>query len=64
MEQINQHAPKEVVKILVANKLDLESEREVPFRQGQALANKYLLPFMEISAKNGENVINLFEKVG
>lgn len=29
MQQINDHAPKDVVKILVANKLDLEEERVV-----------------------------------
>lgn len=64
MQQINEHAPKDVIKILVANKLDLEEERVVEVREGEALSNKYGIPFMEISAKNGENVANMFTKVG
>ena len=50
--------------MLVANKLDLEEERVVEVREGEALSNKYGIPFMEISAKNGENVANMFTKVG
>ena len=53
MQQINEHASKDVVKMLVANKLDLSDERTVEEREGQALANKYDIPFHEVSAKNG-----------
>ena len=45
MQQIIDHAPKDVVKMLVANKLDLAEERVVEEREGQALANKYVMPF-------------------
>jgi GTPase SAR1 family protein len=64
MQQINDNAPKDVVKILVANKLDIQEERVVQQREGQALANKYGIPFIEISAKDGENVSTMFMKMG
>ena len=51
--QINEHAPKDVVKMLVGNKLDLDKERIVQQREGSALANKYDIPFIEVSAKTG-----------
>ena len=34
MQQITEHAPKDVVKMLVANKLDLPDERVVQTREG------------------------------
>lgn len=50
--------------MLVANKLDLECDRVVQEREGQALANKYCMPFIQISAKNGQNVTDTFKKMG
>lgn len=47
--------------ILIGNKSDLESEREVSFDEGKALADKYGITFLEGSAKTGENVNELFE---
>jgi GTPase SAR1 family protein len=63
MGQINEHAPKDVVRVLAGNKLDLGTERVVQFREGQALANKHDIPFMEVSAKTGENVPDLFLRI-
>ncbi len=62
--QINEHAPKDVVKMLVGNKLDLDKERIVQQREGSALANKYDIPFIEVSAKTGENIAEAFGKIG
>jgi GTPase SAR1 family protein len=64
MQQVNDHAPKDVVKVLVANKADLQDDRLVHEREGQALANKYGIPFLEISAKTGQNVNSMFELMG
>lgn len=63
MQQLNEHAPKDVIKMLIGNKLDLATDRVVQFRQGQALANKYDIPFLEVSAKTGENVTSAFIKM-
>ena len=46
--------------ILFGNKNDLESERQVPTEEGQALADKYGIPFLEGSAKTGLNIDELF----
>ena len=64
MQQLNEHAPKDVIKMLVGNKLDLSSDRVVQHREGQALANKHDIPFMEVSAKTGENVNDVFVRIG
>uniref|UniRef100_A0A7M4FKH9 small monomeric GTPase n=1 Tax=Crocodylus porosus TaxID=8502 RepID=A0A7M4FKH9_CROPO len=44
--------------ILVGNKVDLESEREVSSNEGRALAEEWGCPFMETSAKTTEEQIH------
>lgn len=51
--QINDNTQSDVKKILVANKCDLQHSRQVSTQAGQKLANKYSMPFMEVSAKTG-----------
>lgn len=55
MRNIEANAEEHVDKVLVGNKSDMESEREVDTEQGQALADQYGIPFFETSAK--ENVL-------
>eukprot|EP01092_Planopodium_desertum_P011489 TRINITY_DN5227_c0_g5_i1.p1 TRINITY_DN5227_c0_g5~~TRINITY_DN5227_c0_g5_i1.p1 ORF type:complete len:123 (+),score=20.91 TRINITY_DN5227_c0_g5_i1:62-430(+) len=50
----------DVPLILVGSKCDLESEREVPTSEGQALGEKYKVPFFETSAKTRVNVDEVF----
>jgi len=49
-----------VPTILVANKSDLEDQRQVSVETGQELARKYNSPYYETSAKTGENVETVF----
>lgn len=49
--------------ILVGNKVDLESEREVSSGEGQALAEEWGCPFMETSAKSKTMVDELFAEI-
>ncbi|XP_042474398.1 ras-related protein RABC1-like isoform X2 [Zingiber officinale] len=49
------------VKVLVGNKLDLESSRMVTREEGIAFANQHGFLFYESSAKTGENVAKCFE---
>lgn len=49
--------------ILVGNKVDLESEREVSASEGQALAEEWGCPFMETSAKSKTMVDELFAEI-
>ncbi|KAJ7419223.1 RAP2A, member of RAS oncogene family [Pitangus sulphuratus] len=49
--------------ILVGNKVDLESEREVSLSEGRALAEEWGCPFMETSAKSKTMVDELFAEI-
>lgn len=58
----------EVAMILVGNKSDLVKERQVPTQEGKELAQEFGCPFLETSAKTGENVAEcmrlLFLEIG
>lgn len=64
MKQIHDHSSADVKKILVANKCDMEEERKVTKEQGKKLAEKYAMPFLEVSAKDGTNVEEIFQTLG
>lgn len=57
------HRYEKVPVILVGNKVDLESEREVSSSEGQALAEEWGCPFMETSAKSKTMVDELFAEI-
>ncbi|XP_065855187.1 ras-related protein RABC2a-like [Euphorbia lathyris] len=52
---------KDCIKILVGNKVDRESERQVSTEEGMALAEQHGFLFLESSAKTRENVERCFE---
>jgi GTPase KRas protein len=53
--------PNEIpIIIIVGNKCDLESQRQVSKEEGEELANRYGYPFIETSAKTGHNVEECF----
>eukprot|EP01028_Stygiella_incarcerata_P006659 TRINITY_DN2714_c0_g1_i1.p1 TRINITY_DN2714_c0_g1~~TRINITY_DN2714_c0_g1_i1.p1 ORF type:complete len:205 (+),score=50.60 TRINITY_DN2714_c0_g1_i1:84-698(+) len=60
MKNIKERAAENVCKILIANKCDLEEERKVSTYEGKDLAEQFGVPFMETSAKTGENVDESF----
>ena len=49
--------------ILIGNKVDLESERQVSFEEGETFAKKHNLIFFETSAKTAINVEKAFLSV-
>ena len=59
--EIEKNASKDVYKILVGNKCDMESDRKVTVEQGKEFAQKYKMQFFETSAKNSINVQQAFE---
>ncbi|KAJ3450619.1 ras and ef-hand domain-containing protein [Anaeramoeba flamelloides] len=61
--EIKKNAPKTVATVLLANKKDLVSDRNVSTEEGQKLADELGLPFLEVSAKTGENVQEAFQKL-
>ena len=56
MAEIDKHGSENVSRILIGNKCDLESQRQVSFEEGQELADHYGVRFLETSAKNSKNV--------
>ena len=58
---ISQEASEKITIYLVANKIDLENERKVEREEGENLAKELGLPFMEVSAKDGINIDEIFE---
>ncbi|GAM27146.1 hypothetical protein SAMD00019534_103210, partial [Acytostelium subglobosum LB1] len=49
--------------VLVGNKIDLESQRKVDYREGEELARRLKCPFLETSSKHKVNVDNVFYKL-
>ena len=49
--------------VLVGNQIDLEKERKVSTKEGEKLALKYKIPFLEISAKDKTNLNECFDKL-
>ena len=47
-------------KILVATKLDLSDDRIVGTEKGQELAKKFGMEFIEVSAKENQNIKEAF----
>jgi GTPase SAR1 family protein len=56
--------PPPTLTVILANKLDLDSERAISVAQGLELANETNSLFMEVSAKSGDNVENLLYAIG
>ncbi|MBW0484358.1 hypothetical protein O181_024073 [Austropuccinia psidii MF-1] len=49
-----------VPMVLIGNKCDLESQRQISFEEGQSLAKQWKCGFTEASARSGENVSKSF----
>lgn len=63
LRNIETHANESVEKILVGNKCDLDDRRQVSFSDGEAIARSAFIPYIETSAKSGENVNRAFEEL-
>ena len=65
LNQVQEKGEKNSVKILVANKDDVDDElKMVTYEDGQDLADQLNLSFFEISAKYNKNVEEAFEELG
>ena len=61
MQEVDKHSDKNVSKILVGNKKDLEDQgRAVAYNEGKDLADIFNIRFLETSAKNSSNVEEAF----
>lgn len=59
-QTVTQHANDDAQIFLVGNKSDDEENRQVSRQQGEQLAQKLNIPFLEASAKTNENVESIF----
>ncbi|CAB0014472.1 unnamed protein product [Nesidiocoris tenuis] len=60
LDDARQHSNSNMVIMLIGNKSDLESRREVKKEEGEAFAREHGLIFMETSAKTAANVEEAF----
>ncbi|KAA3675165.1 Ras-related protein Rab-2A [Paragonimus westermani] len=60
LEDARQHSSSNMVIMLIGNKSDLESRRDVQKEEGEAFAREHGLIFMETSAKTAANVEEAF----
>ena len=63
LKKLRDNSNNNVSVILVGNKCDLEDNREVLKEDGEELAQKLKIKFMEVSAKTGENLDKLFQNL-
>lgn len=60
LDDMRDNAYSKMIIVLIGNKDDLKTEREVSTEEGQEFADKHNLMFMETSAKTGHNIENAF----
>lgn len=60
LEDAKQHSSSNMVIMLIGNKSDLESRRDVRKEEGEAFAREHGLIFLETSAKTAANVEEAF----
>eukprot|EP00658_Telonema_sp_P-2_P071628 TRINITY_DN60869_c0_g1_i3.p1 TRINITY_DN60869_c0_g1~~TRINITY_DN60869_c0_g1_i3.p1 ORF type:complete len:201 (-),score=29.40 TRINITY_DN60869_c0_g1_i3:438-1040(-) len=64
MSHVSRHASNDITRMLIGNKADLaEQGRAVSTEEGQAVADKLGIPFMETSAKENMNVDEAFQTI-
>ncbi len=63
LQNINEKADANVVKFLVANKVDLVDDRVVTPDEGKSIAKQFDLDYYETSAKMNKNVKEVFEAI-
>ena len=62
--EIEKNASKNILRVLIGNKCDLEDKRVISYAQGKEFADTYGLKFIETSAKKNKNVKEAFETLG
>jgi small GTP-binding protein len=64
LAEVERYCGNDIVRVLVGNKSDCTSDREVAYEEGQTTADARSMLFMETSAKRAINVEKLFNEIG
>ena len=62
IDDCTKQTPKSILLLLIGNKSDLNDKREVQYEEGAEFAKRRNMIFLETSAKNGNNISDIFEK--
>ena len=62
LNEINNKCPSDIIILIIGNKLDIK-ERIISYEEGNLLAKKYNIDYFETSAKTGNNITLIFEKI-
>lgn len=60
LNEVDKYADKNVQKIIIGNKVDLDNKRFVLFETANAFCNNLDIPFMEVSAKKSADIEKVF----
>ena len=63
-EDIKKYDNKNIILAVVANKNDLDDKRDIPNEKGEEFAKSIGAMFFPVSAKNKEEIKNLFYSIG
>ena len=58
------NADNEAVRLLIGNKSDLDSKRQVEYDTANSFAQQNAMKYFETSAKNGQNIEEIFFFLG
>ena len=61
--EVRNNAQEDTVLFLVGNKTDCTKERQISKQEGENKAEELGMIFTEVSAKNGDNILLLFQKI-
>ena len=64
INDIREQRGEEVLLVIVGNKTDLADNRKVTRKEGKSKAREHEALWLETSAKSGENIEELFERIG
>ena len=62
IDDCTKQTPRNILLLLIGNKNDLNDKREVQYEEGEEIAKKKNMIFLETSAKTGNNIDKIFEK--